>query len=438
MVGTMQVQPMPLSAEEKSHLQAHLLNAVEQAVLAVDLEGHIVFWNRFAETLYGWAEEEVQGRNITDVLASPLLMESARANLRQMQHGEDWSGEFPVQRRDGTTFKASISASLIQSTQRALISMVGISHNGTEHQQLQEANRLLAEAAARLADAVDYELPLTTLAQLAVPQLADWCAVHMVQGDGSIEQVALAPSEIEVKQVSSMQAAYDWLQNYLTNDESNGLPAVLRSGEPKLVTDAVADRLATMAMIKSYMIVPLITHPQTFGAITFVAAESGRRFDQNALALAENLVSHIAIYLDKARLYQESQRLNSELEQRVNERTVELSTAVVKLKQSESTIQTLFRISTELNATLEVDTILDELAKEAIKIVDGESGFAGLRTADGMTVSKYFSRGITTPFEYTWAVGQGIPGWVLQYKIPYGTKDAAHRASPSGPQLGHR
>jgi signal transduction histidine kinase len=173
------------------------------------------------------------------------------------------------------------------------------------------------------------------------------------------------------------------------------------------------------------MIVPLIARPQTLGAITFVAAESGRRFDLNALALAENLVSHIAIYLDKARLYRESQRLNAELEQRVSERTAELRAAVVQLRQSEATIQTLFRISKELNATLDIDTILDDLAQAAIRIVDGESGFAGLRTADGMTVRKYFRQGAAIPFEYTWPPGHGIPGWVLAHKVPYGTSDAA-------------
>ena len=159
-----------------------------------------------------------------------------------------------------------------------------------------------------------------------------------------------------------------------------------------------ADTWAAAAAIKSYMIVPLIAPPQTLGAITFVAAELGRRFDQNTLALAENLASHIAIYVDKARLYRESQRLNEELEQRVNERTNELSEAVEQLKQSEATIQALFRISNKLNATLEVSTILDGLAQEAIRIVNGESGFAGLRTAEGMTVRKYFRQGVAMPF----------------------------------------
>jgi PAS domain S-box-containing protein len=419
--GSMQQStPVPGSNEEQIRLQAQLLNAVEQAILAVDLTGRIIFWNRFAEKLYGWTIDEVQGRNIVEVLAAPLLMESARANMGQLRRGEGWSGEFLVQRRDGTTFIAHVSASLIQDDTSTLISIVALSHEGTAQQQLLEANRLLAEAGARLADAVDYEAQLTTLAQLAVPHLADWCAVHLVQADGSVEQVAVAPIG-----TGTSQAAHDWLQNYLPRDDVHGLPAVLRNGEPKLVSDVAASQHAAVAAIKSYMIVPLIARPQTLGAITFVTAESGRRFDLNALALAENLVGHIAIYLDKARLYRESQRLNAELEQRVSERTAELRTAVVQLKQSEATIQTLFRISKELNATLEVDTILDELAQEAIRIVNGESGFAGLCTADGMTVHKYFRQGTAIPFEYTWPPGQGIPGWVLQHKVPYGTSDAA-------------
>ncbi len=414
-------QPVLLSAQEKLFLQATLLDAVEQAILVVDLAGSIVFWNRFSELLYGWKAEEVQGRNIVQVLATPQLMESARANLEQLRRGAGWSGEFPVLRRDGTTFLARFNVSLIQNELQTLISITSISLDNNEHQQLLEANRLLAEASELLMDAVDYKTPLTTLAQLAVPQLADWCAVHLVQDDGSIEQVAIAPSEL-----SNMEAAYTWLHVHLPNDDAVGLTAVLRSGEPKLVTDVASDMWAVAAAIKSYMIVPLIARPQTFGAITFVAAESGRSFDQNALALVENLVSHIAIYLDKARMYRESQRLNAELEQRVSERTFELRTAVAELKQSESTVQTLFRISNKLNATLEVDTILDELAQEAIRIVNGESGFAGLRTADGMTIRKYFQQGVAGSFEYTWPLGKGIPGWVLKHKVPYGTSDAAH------------
>ncbi len=417
----MQSDSVTLTKKEQLSLQAQLLNTVEQAVLTVDQTGQIVLWNQYAETLLGWTATEVEGRNIIDVLASPKLMESLGVNNERLKDGQTWAEIYPVQRRNGAIYLANVSASIIMSGHHTLISFAGFLPAGTEHQQLQEANRLLAKAGALLSDAVDYEAPLTTLAQLAVPQIADWCAVHLVKTDGSIEQVAMEPAEM-----LNLQAAHDWLENHLPVDESDGIPAVLRSGKPKLVSEIKSDKWAAAAAIKSYMIVPLITRPQTLGTITFVAAESGRRFDRSALALAENLASHIAIYLDKARLYHESEQLSEELEQRVGKRTGELNAAVEQLKQSEAMVQALFRISKELNATLDVNTILDGLAQEAIRIVHGESGFAGLRTVEGMKVQKYFRKGKAILFEYTWPLGMGIPGWVLQHKIPYGTSDAVN------------
>jgi len=106
--------PVSNANEDQLRLQAQLLNAVEQAVLAVDLTGRIIFWNRSAERLYGWTEGEAQGRDVAELLAAPLLMEAARANLGQLRRGENWSGEFLVQRRDGTTFVARVNATLIQ------------------------------------------------------------------------------------------------------------------------------------------------------------------------------------------------------------------------------------------------------------------------------------------------------------------------------------
>ncbi len=278
-----------------------------------------------------------------------------------------------------------------------------------------------AEAGELLLGAVDYAGPLSTLAQLAVPKLADWCVIHLLQADRSMVQVALAQAA-----EPAPPEARDWLQHLLPLDDAHGLPAVLRSGEPQLITEVPPDLKAAIAIVKSYMIVPLIAKPQIFGTITFVAAESGRSFDVNALSPAEDLANHIAIYLNMAQLHRQNQQLYFELQKSAGDHTTELRQAIAEGEKSEELIQTVFRISKKLNATLEVKTILDELAQEAIRIVNGESGFAGLRTANGMTVNKYFQRGAAIPFEYTWPEGQGIPGWVLEYKVPYGTSDAAH------------
>ena len=119
-------------------------------------------------------------------------------------------------------------------------------------------------------------------------------------------------------------------------------------------------------------------------------------------------------------------------ERAIDERRAERRQAVAEQQESEAMIQTLFRISKKLNATLNVGRLLDDLAQEAIQIVQGESGFAGLRTAEGMTVRKYFKQGKAIPFNHTWPAGEDIPGWVLKYGIAYGTSDA-----PNDPIMEH-
>lgn len=417
----MAVQSAPLSIDEQLLVQSHLLDNSEQSIILIEMTGQIVYWNRTAEDFYGWSADALKGRNITEILTEGKLDELKWTNIEQLQDRVNKKGEILIQKRDGTSFLAQMIASPILIGQRRLISIVGTPRLEKETLQLQEINRILSEISTLLIDAVDYHAPFATLAQLAVPNLADCCAIHMMNEYGLIEQAAIASAYSQ-----DVDPIIDWIQSHLLVDENSGIFFVIKTGQPIFVQDTGSDSQAVATSIVSYMILPLIAAPSTLGTITFVSLQSNRHFDQNSLALTENLACHFASYLDKARLYRESQQLNAILEQRVSERTLDLRTAIAQLKQSEATLQILFRISNKLNATLDVDKILDELAQEAIRIVNGESGFAGLRTADGMSVRKYYAKGVATPFEYTWPLGNGIPGWVLKYKVPYGTSDAAN------------
>ena len=60
---------------------------VEQAIIATDLSGKIIYWNRFAETLYGWTAEEVVGRDVVEVTPAPASMEQARDIMAQLRRG---------------------------------------------------------------------------------------------------------------------------------------------------------------------------------------------------------------------------------------------------------------------------------------------------------------------------------------------------------------
>ena len=71
-------------AEEEIRFQAHLLDAVEQAVIATDLEGTIIYWNSFAERLYGWSAAEALNANIMDITPAASLSNVSEEYRREL------------------------------------------------------------------------------------------------------------------------------------------------------------------------------------------------------------------------------------------------------------------------------------------------------------------------------------------------------------------
>ncbi|MCA1567610.1 MAG: PAS domain S-box protein [Acidobacteria bacterium] len=128
-------------AEEAIRFQSHLLDTVEQAVIATDLSGVIIYWNRFAEKLYGWPAAEITGRNILGAILPQAAQAQAVEIMAHLQAGQSWSGEFTVHRRDGTTFRAFISDTPIYNEGGELVGIVGISDDITERKRAEEALR---------------------------------------------------------------------------------------------------------------------------------------------------------------------------------------------------------------------------------------------------------------------------------------------------------
>ncbi len=217
---------------------------------------------------------------------------------------------------------------------------VNIFQDVTELKRAEQAQRVLAEAGRLLAASLDDEARLTSVLQLAVPQLADWCAVDALEDDHSIRRVAVAHVD-----PAKAPLADELRRRYLLDPGAPaGVAKVLRTGrsewypevsEPTLVfaaQDAEQREAVRKLGLQSVMIVPLVARDRTLGAMTFVWAESNRRYTPADLALAEELAHRVALAVDNARLYQEAQRLNAELEQRVMKRTAQLQANNTRLK----------------------------------------------------------------------------------------------------------
>jgi PAS domain S-box-containing protein len=181
----------------------------------------------------------------------------------------------------------------------------------------------LADAGTTLSSSLDYEATLTTVAELAVPAIADWCAVDIINDRGVLQRLAV--THVDPKKV---ELARSLEERYPTNpDTPGGVHEAVRTGRPVYMSripqsmlDAAARddehrRIIRELSLTSYMCVPLLVHGRAIGAITFVSAESGREYTEADLRLARELAMRASVAVENARSYaraNEASRLKDE------------------------------------------------------------------------------------------------------------------------------
>jgi signal transduction histidine kinase len=189
-------------------------------------------------------------------------------------------------------------------------------HDQQRHSEQQAL--FIARAASALAGSLDYQQTLKTVAQLAVPHIADWCAIHMVSRTGTIDFLGVA--HVDPARVA---LAEEFQRKYPpAPDAHTGITNVIRTGRSErlahltdeMIVAGVTDpeRLAAVRglAITSYMIVPLRTRHAVVGAITFVSAESGRRYTEADLRFAETVADRAAAAIENAWAYEEVRLAN--------------------------------------------------------------------------------------------------------------------------------
>ncbi len=138
-------------AEDQIRFQARLLDSVDQAVIALDLTGAVTYWSRRAEQLYGWTAEEALGLDMSIIVPSQARIQDAAEIWTRLMAGIPWSGEFLLQRRDGSTFSAWVTDSPVYDEQGKLIGLIGVSTDNTERRRAEQETQRARIAAEELA-----------------------------------------------------------------------------------------------------------------------------------------------------------------------------------------------------------------------------------------------------------------------------------------------
>jgi signal transduction histidine kinase len=202
-------------------------------------------------------------------------------------------------------------------------------------ERAQQRMGFLAEASAVLGSSLDYETTLKHVTHLAVPDIADWCGIDLIDERGDVRLVEVA--HVNPEKVSLVRALRE---KYPPSPNSGqGIYNVIRTGQPEYFPELpeaalLADRDEAQKSIlrelgfASIMIVPLTVRGTHIGAMTFVTAESGRYFTPEDFALAQEIAHRSALAVDNSRLYalsrqtaatEERQRLSRDLHDAVSQ-----------------------------------------------------------------------------------------------------------------------
>jgi PAS domain S-box-containing protein len=191
--------------------------------------------------------------------------------------------------------------------------VVNIFHDVTDLKRTEAQLRALAETGAVLAATEDYETALQALADLAVPRLADWCVVDLVEADG-VRRVAVAHPDPEKR------ALAEHLESRYPPDLERGAVAeAMRTRRPQLLSQITDEMIAASSRderhadllralgLGSAAVLPLVARDQTLGAISLVRSRTSAGYRPESLPFLEELARRAAIALDNSRLLRDAQ-----------------------------------------------------------------------------------------------------------------------------------
>jgi signal transduction histidine kinase len=199
---------------------------------------------------------------------------------------------------------------------------------------------LLAQVGLTLSSSMDYVERVKNVTRLVVPDIADWCAVDYITHDNMVERLAAAHVDPDKeKLIYDLQPTRPVDPTPPTSSQGrdflDGQSVLFAEITPAMLEEMNKDperfKIVRQLDPRSAMVVPLRAHGKLLGDFVFVLSESRRRYSSTDLGLAEDIARRLALAVDNALLYTEAQRLNTDLEKRVADRTAQLHAVVVQL-----------------------------------------------------------------------------------------------------------
>jgi PAS domain S-box-containing protein len=271
--------------------------------------------NRAAEDLLGWPNQTLIGKNAYDYWPNEQADFFVEKDRETLKSGNILDiPEEPIQTRyRGVRMLHTKKVPILDSTGKPIY-LLGISDDITERKRIEKEQRFLADVNLALSSSLEYEQTLVTLARLVVLNIADWCAIDVMDEHGQLSRLKVASADPD-------QAALCAVLEQMPPDRD--LPDIMRSviesKRPIVVEQVTLQYIESLARgpghlqalvatgLRSFVAVPLMMREQALGALFLGSSTLSHVFGQNDLRLAEALAERAAIAIENAHLFRQAQ-----------------------------------------------------------------------------------------------------------------------------------
>ena len=282
------------------------------AIICVDGQQRIVFFNEGATSIFGYAVDEVIGQPLEMLIPERFrgshrshVETFGRSGVRARRMGE--RGQISGLRKNGEEFPAEAAISHLGSGEKAVYSVV--LRDVTERKRAHETQSFLAEAGEILASSLGPDDTLRNVTRFAVPRLADACIVNVYQ-DGHFQAVAVA----HVDPVRGAQLERSRKEDPIDPTGNHPVAEVFRSVRTMVFSDRdgrAPDRARSVSELPDIfetppnagIILPLSARGQLLGVMSLYRELRG--YDSSDVFLAEEIGRRAALAMDNARLHEQ-------------------------------------------------------------------------------------------------------------------------------------
>ena len=298
---------------------AFVARATNNVVWDWDLIRGTVFWSDAVRRVFRYGPDEVKPSIewwYNHIHPEDRERVVTGIHAAQTAADESWTDEYRFLRGDGAYAVVMDRAYVIRSESGKPVRMVGSMMDITDRRRKEDGHQFLAQAGVLLDGSLDPSITLGQVARLAVPALADYCLVDLVDAHGGVRRAGTAHRDPE-KEGILLQNEYHPAD---ADPEQHPVVKVVQTREPVLVgelterifqtiaDDATHRKVLRALGLRSFMIVPLVAREKVLGAITLAAAESGRSYTPVDLMTAQDLARRAALAIDNAQMYEEVQQ----------------------------------------------------------------------------------------------------------------------------------